>query len=118
MFSIWGDNQWTFKDPQYPLYPTEKNSDLLELIIKTSSLKGALVLDAFCGSGTTLLAAHALERNWIGIDSSFEAIKTVKSRLDPNQSSLFSLHDYTYIEQINNKIIQNSNNRQEYLGKL
>lgn len=49
---------WEFKDPQYPVYPTEKNSDLLDLIIKTSSKEDSIVLDCFCGSGTTLKAAH------------------------------------------------------------
>ena len=66
---------WEFKDPQYPLYPTEKNTDLLDLIIKTSSNKNSIVLDCFAGSGTTLKAAHINERQWIGIDQSEEAIK-------------------------------------------
>ena len=45
---------WDFKDPQYPSYPTEKNSSLLDLIIKTSSNNDSIILDCFCGSGTTL----------------------------------------------------------------
>lgn len=44
---------WTFKDPQKPKYPTEKNIDMLKTIVKTSSNIGDIVLDAFCGSGTT-----------------------------------------------------------------
>ncbi|WGK70282.1 site-specific DNA-methyltransferase [Candidatus Haliotispira prima] len=66
---------WEFKDPQYPTYPTEKNSALLELIIKTSSNTDSIVLDCFCGSGTTLKSAHLLNRSWIGIDRSEHAIK-------------------------------------------
>ncbi len=48
---------WEFKDPQYPVYPTEKNADILDLIARTSSNEGSYVLDCFCGSGTTLVAA-------------------------------------------------------------
>ena len=55
---------WEYKDPQYPLYPTEKNSDLLDLIIKTSSNESSIVLDCFCGSGTTLKSAQINKREW------------------------------------------------------
>ena len=71
---------WTFKDPQYPVYPTEKNLDMLKLIIEQSSKPDSYVLDCFCGSAVTLLAAEELGRKWIGIDSSQVAINTVKSR--------------------------------------
>ena len=49
-------------------YPTQKPLALLERIIKASSKEGDLVLDPFCGSGTTCLAAEKLRRKWIGID--------------------------------------------------
>ncbi len=62
-------------------YPTEKNLSLLHRIIETSSNKGDLVLDCFCGSGTTLLASDMLSREWIGIDNSTLAIDTVIQRL-------------------------------------
>ena len=71
---------WIFKDPQRPIYPTEKNIDMLKFIIKQSSNPDSCVLDCFCGSGSTLLAAEELGRKWIGIDSSKIAINTVKSR--------------------------------------
>jgi adenine-specific DNA-methyltransferase len=61
-------------------YPTEKNPDMLKRIIEASSNKGDLVLDCFAGSGTTLAAADELDRNWIGIDSSAEAINTILDR--------------------------------------
>ena len=61
-------------------YPTEKNPDLLKRIIEASSNKGDLVLDCFAGSGTTLAAADALSRQWIGIDCSEEAIHTILDR--------------------------------------
>ena len=72
---------WEFKDPQHPNYPTEKNLDMLKLIVSASSNEGDLVLDCFCGSGTTLIAANELGRNWIGIDESSHAIEAAKHRL-------------------------------------
>ena len=72
---------WLFKDPQYPLYPTQKNEEMLRLIIQQSSDENSIVLDCFAGSGSTLVAAESLRRKWIGIDSSMEAIKTIKDRL-------------------------------------
>lgn len=81
---------WEFKDSQYPCYPTEKNIDLLRSIIKTSSNEGDLVLDCFCGSGTTLQAAQELGRFWIGIDQSESAIEVSKKRLYDIPNNLFS----------------------------
>lgn len=49
-------------------YPTQKPEALLERIIKASSNEGDLVLDPFCGCGTTVIVAHKLNRRWIGID--------------------------------------------------
>ena len=80
---------WEFKDPQYPQYPTEKNLDMLKLVVETSSNPGDLVLDCFAGSGTTLVAAQALGRNWIGIDQSEHAIGVARERLS-RQGDLFS----------------------------
>lgn len=56
-------------------YPTEKNIDMLRMIVKSSSNPDSIVLDPFCGSGSTLHAAHFESRQWIGIDQSMEAIK-------------------------------------------
>lgn len=72
---------WDYKDPQYTKYPTEKNIEMLKMIISASSNKGEYILDAFAGSGTTLVAAHLLGRNWIGIDNSIEAVNVCKERL-------------------------------------
>ena len=58
-------------------YPTQKPIVLLERIIQASSNSGDLVLDPFCGSATTLEAAHRLGRNWIGIDISSHAVKQI-----------------------------------------
>ncbi len=62
-------------------YPTQKPILLLEKIIHIATDEGDLVLDPFCGSGTTLVAAKLLGRNAIGIDSSKEAIELTKNRL-------------------------------------
>ncbi len=79
---------WEYKDPQYPTYPTEKNSDILDLIIKTSSSPNSIILDCFCGSGTTLKSAHLLGRNWIGIDKSNLSIKANNRRFIYKKSLL------------------------------
>ena len=81
---------WEFKDPQYPKYPTEKNLNMLNLIIKTSSDKDSIVLDCFCGSGSSLLAAEINQRKWIGIDQSEQAIQASQEKLSPYQYELFS----------------------------
>jgi len=86
---------WEFKDPQYPIYPTEKNPDLLDLIVKTSSNENSIVLDCFAGSGTTLKAAQTNGRKWIGIDQSDEAIKAIIQKLESIETNLFvSKSDY------------------------
>jgi adenine-specific DNA-methyltransferase len=73
---------WTnFKDHPYPGYPTEKNFHMLQTIVQASSKPGDVVLDCFCGSGTTLAAAESLNRRWIGIDESRIAIEATTSKL-------------------------------------
>jgi len=62
-------------------YPTQKPVILLEKIIHLVTDKGDIVLDPFCGSGTTLVAASLLERKYIGIDISKDAIELTKTRL-------------------------------------
>jgi DNA methylase/NACHT-associated inactive Restriction Endonuclease 1 len=62
-------------------YPTQKPLALLERIITASSNPGDTVLDPFCGCGTTVDAAQALNRQWIGIDITFIAIDLIEKRL-------------------------------------
>jgi adenine-specific DNA-methyltransferase len=102
-------------------YPTEKNPDLLKRIIEASSNKGDLILDCFAGSGTTLAVADELNRKWIGIDCSTEAINTILDRFyqgltslgdfvekKENNSSSFSLFDTPSVCLVKNqKIIRN-----------
>lgn len=89
---------WDFKDPVRPIYPTEKNFDLLKTIISTSSNENSTVLDCFCGSGGTLLAADELHRSWTGIDNSEVAIETTIKRLKRRDKDLFyNESDYSFI---------------------
>lgn len=62
-------------------YPTQKPRALLERIISASCPPGGVVLDPFCGCGTTIEAAETLDRDWIGIDITNLAISLIKSRL-------------------------------------
>ena len=62
-------------------YPTQKPEALLERILKASSNEGDLVLDPFCGCGTTIQVAQRLNRRWIGIDITHLAIGLIKKRL-------------------------------------
>jgi DNA modification methylase len=63
-------------------YPTQKPEALLERIIRASSDDGDLVLDPFCGCGTTVAAAQRLGRDWIGIDVTHLSIALIKHRLE------------------------------------
>jgi len=63
-------------------YPTQKPEGLLERIIKSSSNKGDIVFDPFCGCGTAMAVAHKLKRKWVGIDISPTAIKLIEKRLE------------------------------------
>lgn len=63
-------------------YPTQKPVALLERIIAASSNPGDVVLDPFCGCGTTVEAAEKLGRRWIGIDVAVHAVKVIEARLD------------------------------------
>jgi site-specific DNA-methyltransferase (adenine-specific) len=62
-------------------YPTQKPLALLERIVKASSNRNDIVLDAFCGCGTALVAAETLGRQWIGIDISPTACRVMAKRL-------------------------------------
>jgi DNA modification methylase len=61
-------------------YPTQKPEALLERIIKASSNEGDVVLDAYCGCGTTVAVAQRLNRRWIGIDITYQSISLILKR--------------------------------------
>ncbi|MDR2148065.1 MAG: hypothetical protein LBE91_16585, partial [Tannerella sp.] len=82
-------------------YPTQKPEKLMQRIIEMASNEGDTVLDPFVGGGTTVAVADKLNRKWIGIDQSVQAVKVTELRLD-KQRDLFSapfivqLHKYDY----------------------
>ena len=77
-------------------YPSQKPSLLYTRMIETSSGDGDVVLDPFCGGGTTLDAAQALKRKWIGIDSSIIALDVTEHRLK-DRYSLKPSEDYEIV---------------------
>ena len=89
---------WKFKDPIHPLYPTEKNLEMLKLIIEASSKPESIVMDCFCGSGSTLFAANSCGRKWIGIDSSEIAIGIVKKRFANPDLFTDKISEYEFVE--------------------
>ena len=69
---------------EYTIYPNQKPISLLTRIISASSNKGDYILDSYCGSGTSLVAAEKLDRNWIGVDAENQSIETTKLRIKEN----------------------------------
>ena len=70
------------RDPERLGYPTQKPEALLERIIAASSHPGDLVLDAYCGGGTTLAVAQKMGRRWVGIDRAEAAVAMSRRRLE------------------------------------
>ncbi len=85
---------WEYKDPINPVYPTEKNIEMLKFIVEASSAPNSIVLDCFCGSGASLFAADLCGRNWIGVDQSPIAIGVTQNRFKEN--NLFNQNGYPY----------------------
>ncbi|TXH11261.1 MAG: site-specific DNA-methyltransferase [Hyphomicrobiaceae bacterium] len=80
--NLWDDiQQLGAHDAERLGYPTQKPLALLERIIDASSKPGDVVLDSFCGCGTTVAAAQKLGRRWIGIDITYLSISLQRSRL-------------------------------------
>ena len=81
LHDVWHDINYIAPTAKERLgYPTQKPLALLERIIKASSNKGDIVLDPFCGCGTTVSAAERLHRNWIGIDITYSSIAAIQER--------------------------------------
>ena len=80
--NLWDDIQMVSSQAHERLgYPTQKPVALLERIIKTATDEGDVVLDPFCGCGTTLVAAQKLKRKWVGIDISHTACRLMQKRM-------------------------------------
>ena len=83
MSDIWTDIPQIQKTSKESLgYPTQKPVALLERIINASSNEGDIVLDPFCGCGTTVAAAEKLGRKWLGIDITILAINLIEKRIN------------------------------------
>ncbi len=81
--NLWDDIEMVSSQSEERLgYPTQKPEALLERIIKASSKEEDIVLDSFCGCGTTLVVAQKLKRKWIGIDISPTACRVMAKRLE------------------------------------
>lgn len=79
--SIWTDiGALTHAGAERLGYPTQKPLALLERVLTASSNEGDVVLDPFCGCGTTIHAAQRLNRQWLGIDITFLAIRVIENR--------------------------------------
>lgn len=101
------NDMWIDIEPVNPIgkekigYPTQKPEKLLQRIIECATNEGDVVLDPFVGGGTTIAVADKLQRQWVGIDQSVQAIKVSEFRLY-KQVDLFSqpfivkLHKYDY----------------------
>ena len=83
MDNIWTDIQSINSQAKERLgYPTQKPEALLERIIQSSSQEGDMILDAYCGCGTTVAVAQLLDRQWIGIDITYQSISLILKRLE------------------------------------
>ncbi len=95
-------------------YPTQKPVLLLSQIINIATNEGDLVLDPFCGSGTTCVSAKSLNRNYLGIDISIDAVELANKRLVEmiiSESSLLNKGINDYFEKTGKElaILQNIN---------
>jgi site-specific DNA-methyltransferase (adenine-specific) len=79
---IWNDIPPVTSETERLGYQTQKPLALLERIIQASSNEGDIVLDPFCGCGTTIAAAQKLNRKWIGIDVTWLAVNLIEKRLE------------------------------------
>lgn len=108
--------------PIKQMFPTQKPEALLERVIKASSKESDIVLDPFCGCGTTLVASQRLKRKWIGIDVSPTACKLMAKRM--KQTFLISPNiikgrvDLRYVKKLNPYDFQNWVIVDKFLGNV
>jgi hypothetical protein len=79
---IWADIPFSPTTKERLGYPTQKPEALLERILKSSSNEGDVVLDAYCGCGTTVAVSQRLNRQWIGIDITYQSVSLILKRLE------------------------------------
>jgi hypothetical protein len=120
--NLWDDIQMVSSQSSERLgYPTQKPVALLERIIKTATYEGDIVLDPFCGCGTTLVAAQRLGRKWVGIDVSPTACKLMRRRMQKefkmNVQLIHGAVDMDYIKKLAPFDFQNWVIVDKFLGK-
>jgi DNA modification methylase len=92
MHDVWNDINFIGPtDSERQGYPTQKPEALLERIIKASSNEGDIVLDPFCGCGTTVSVAKRLGRRFIGVDISPKACKVIAGRIGYSEEDIVGL---------------------------
>lgn len=80
--SVWSNEEFMqTKEVSIEKFPTQKPVKLIERIIKIGSDEENIILDPFCGTGTTFIASENLHRKWIGCDKSELAVNIIKGRL-------------------------------------
>ena len=81
--NLWVENEYVLSSSSSERtgYPTQKPLALYRRLVRILSNESDLILDPFCGSGTTLVSAELEKRDYIGIDSNLEAIEVAASRL-------------------------------------
>jgi hypothetical protein len=79
--NVWDLDKLNNSSKELVGYPTQKPEALLERIIRASTNRGEIVLDPFCGCGTTVAVAQRLGRSWIGIDISPTAVPIMQARV-------------------------------------
>ena len=92
---VWNDiNSLSGSHKERLGYPTQKPIKLLQRVIEASSNYGDVILDPFCGCGTTIHAAQNLGRHWIGIDVCVKACQVIEQRIRDHFDSLWSEVEY------------------------
>ncbi len=117
---VWNDIPIVRKKSERMGYPTQKPVALLERIIKMCSDENDIIMDPFCGCGTTLDAAQKLNRKWIGIDICMLSVSLIENRLKENYPLVVMKgRDYTVdgipitIEQVEELIHKSEKSRNE-----
>lgn len=96
-YGISGDNiiRTKYESSDSGLHPTQKPLNLMKILIEMTTLENQIVLDPFCGSGTTLLAAKELNRQYLGFEKEKNYFSKAKERLaKPNISNMYFNFDY------------------------
>ena len=118
---VWAIDALRGNQPETLGYPTQKPEAILEKIISASSNPNDLVLDAYCGCGTTVAVAQKLNRRWVGIDITFHSISLILKRLkDSNPDHWTEIEKTIYLSGVPEDMASAralANNRDDRLRK-